>query len=451
MEKIKLGENIYNLKKINSNLQLKNEIVKNKIIKLEFNKENIEIKNYKKPLIILALICKNKEIIIKEILESVVSIIDYLIICDVGSTDNSSKIILNFFKEHTISGELYYDDWKGLDINKTLLFDRCYKKGDYILYLDDTNILCGNLKLFFNETKSGKKKYYAIHKNGSNINKVEFLFNANYKWKFCGLLYNKTKCLDLDENNNMNDDNIYNDIDGDGNEDDDLLNQKFYLISKNNEINSININKYYDDALKLREQFFNTLIDDPDNLNSHSIFYIAQSYRDANKFEQSIQYYSLYTKLNNINKEELFESYMNLSRLHIKYNKFPNKIIEYYINAINLFNDRAEPFYELGTYFNKIKNYEDAYNFFINAKEKDFEKVKNKYKLCINENCYNKYIYDELSVCCYYLEKYEEGLFYLVQIIDDKDFISHKERLLTNLNFFEIKIKEKEREKFIII
>jgi len=437
MEKIKLGENIYNLKKINSNLQIKDEIIKNKIIKLEFDNsiKDTEINNNKlnKPTIVFASMCKNEEHVIQETLESVVKYIDYWIICDTGSTDKTCKIILDFFKKQNIPGELYYDDWKGFDINKTLLFERCYKKADYILHLDADDILYGDFE--FNNKDSGKLQYYVNCKRGfnsTNIYKVLILFNANYRWKFCGVAHTIIKCLDYNYETISN----IEEIDGD------LTNKNFYLISRDSGSRSLDVNKYYNDALKLREQFFNTLIDDPDNLNTRSIFYIAQSYRDANKIEQAIQYYSLYTKLNHIWNEELFESYMNLSRLHIKYNKFTNKIIEYYKNAINLFTDRAEPYYELGLYFNKINNYSEAYNLFIKAKEKDLQSVKQKYRLFVNEKCYNKYIYDELSIACYYLEKYDEGIFYLYEILKDEEFISHKERLLDNLQFFELKIKE---------
>ena len=48
--------------------------------------------------ICLNMIVKNEAKIITRLLESVVDIIDYWVICDTGSTDNTCEMILNYFK-----------------------------------------------------------------------------------------------------------------------------------------------------------------------------------------------------------------------------------------------------------------------------------------------------------------------------------------------------------------
>ncbi len=64
-------------------------------------------------------------------------------------------------------------------------------------------------------------------------------------------------------------------------------------------------------------------------------------------------------------------------------------------------------------------------------------------KLFINEMAYGKYINDELSVSCYWTGRYEEGLEYLSEILNDSDFESSKDRLLDNLNHFNNRLDEK--------
>jgi hypothetical protein len=54
---------------------------------------------------------------------------------------------------------------------------------------------------------------------------------------------------------------------------------------------------------------------------------------------------------------------------------------------------------------------------------------------------YGKYIYDELSVSCYWTGRLEEGKKYLDKIMDDEEFSDHKERFLDNLKHFNNKIK----------
>lgn len=72
--------------------------------------------------------CKNEEHCIKNTLESVYKYIDYWIVCDTESTDNTCNIVTEFFKEKNIPGELFIDKWLGFDKHKTLMFQRAYKK-----------------------------------------------------------------------------------------------------------------------------------------------------------------------------------------------------------------------------------------------------------------------------------------------------------------------------------
>lgn len=73
--------------------------------------------------IALCMIVKNESHIIRECLESVYKYIDYWVICDTGSTDDTKQIIKKFFEEKNIPGELHDHEWKGFGHNRTLAFD----------------------------------------------------------------------------------------------------------------------------------------------------------------------------------------------------------------------------------------------------------------------------------------------------------------------------------------
>ena len=382
---------------------------------------NMSVKSDKKPTICFATMCKNEEHCIRETLENVHKYIDYWVVCDTGSTDNTCKIVEEFFKEKNIPGELHVDEWTGFDINKTKLFNYCYKKADYILHLDADDLLVGDFK--FTSEDAGAMSYLCWCKRGDNSTtryKVQFMFNNNYHWKFCGVAHTTIKCLDGNENNARGD----------------LTHRDFFLNSRDTGNRSNDPEKYYKDALKLTDQFFSTLLDDPDNLNARSVFYTAQSYRDARKLKESAQWYTLYTRLPNTWFEETYESYLNLGRLFERMKMPQEKIIATYESAIEVISDRAEAYLELGRYLNFAKQFERAYEILSRGKTVSLDEAKSKYKLFVNEMSYGKFFDDDLAVSCYWLGKYTEGKELLFGIIDDADFARQKERLDANMEHF---------------
>ena len=90
--------------------------------------ESRETKEYN---LCLNMIVKNEEHIIKDTLTKLlnkIKSIDYWVISDTGSTDNTKKIIIEFFKERNIQGELYDDIWSDFGHNRTLALEHAFKK-----------------------------------------------------------------------------------------------------------------------------------------------------------------------------------------------------------------------------------------------------------------------------------------------------------------------------------
>jgi len=367
------------------------------------------------PKICFALVCKNEEKCILTALESVYKFINYWVICDTGSTDKTCELIENFFKEKEIPGELFHNGWVNFGHNKTILFDKCYKKADYIFHFDADDYFVGDLKFI-----GGKTQYYI------NVKKVDInypcllLFDCNYKWKFCGVAHTTIKCLDNDHLTTGY-----------------LISDDFYMYSTpDTGARSFDPEKYNKDAKKLKQQFFDTLILDPDDLNTRSIFYTAQSYKDYGNLEESAKWYNLYLKIKNTWIEEQYICYLNLGNIY-KSLKYDFKLIEkMYLSAIELINDRAEAYYNLGILYNQTNNQEYAYKLLLKAKNIKFDEVAKKYILFLDKKCYENYILDELSVACYWTNKTEEGIEYLSQIINDPKL--DQNRLQDNMKHFKL-------------
>ncbi len=97
----------------------------------------------------LNMIVKNEGKIIINTLDNLCSKInfDYWVICDTGSTDNTRELILSFFSNKNIKGELYMDEWKDFGHNRTLALEHAYNKTDYLFINDADDIIFGDIIL----------------------------------------------------------------------------------------------------------------------------------------------------------------------------------------------------------------------------------------------------------------------------------------------------------------
>ena len=370
------------------------------------------------PSMCFATMCKNEEHCIQNTLESVYKHIDYWVVCDTGSTDRTCEIVKNFFEEKGIPGELHVDEWVGYDHNKTLMMKRAKDKADYVLHLDADDLLINDLE--FTKDDIGGDAYYINVTRGEFKYKAFIIFNNRLTWRFCGVAHTTIKCEER---------GIFITRD--------LTNRNHYVSSEGIGSRAFDPNKFLYDAEKLKKQFFDTLLSDPDDLNNRSVFYTAQSYQDSGMNDEAIKWYRLYTKLNNVWIEELFESHMRISLCMMKLNYGLAEIEREMSIAINLCVDRAEPNFHIGKYCNQIGEFEKGYLYLKAAKSKNINIVKEKYILFIQENMYGDYINDELSVSCFWTKRFKEGYQYLLEILNDFRFESQKERLLINQKHFQ--------------
>ena len=370
--------------------------------------------------------CKNEEHCIKSALESVAPYIDYWVVCDTGSTDKTCEIVTSFFKEKGIPGELFVDEWKGFDHNKSLMYERVYNKTDYVLHFDADDFLVGNFDkaALNNETAD---QLYVNCKRGLSMFKCTIIYNNRLRWKIAGVAHNVIVCLDKRGQGSTQSSTFVKD--------------DLWIDNNERGARMFDPEKYIKDAMRLKDQFFETLYDDPYNLNYRSVFYTAQSYYDSKHHKEAIQWYRLYTRLKDTWSEELFESHLRIAKC-MEILKFPlGQIIAETEKAIKIFPDRAEPFFFLGKYCNGISKQESGYTYLKMAQSMDLESVNEKYKLFVNQYCYGKHVNDELSVSCYWTNRAEEGYKLLLEILHDDDpyFQPHQDRLLDNKMHFERK------------
>ena len=112
--------------------------------------KNHKIHVISKKTICLNMIVKNEEHIIIETLKNLCSYInfDYWVIADTGSTDNTKKLICDFFNDKKIKGELLEHEWQDFAYNRTLAINSAFNKTDYLFIFDADDSIHNNFKYF---------------------------------------------------------------------------------------------------------------------------------------------------------------------------------------------------------------------------------------------------------------------------------------------------------------
>jgi glycosyltransferase involved in cell wall biosynthesis len=243
----------------------------------------------------LSMIVKDESHIVHEVLNSIHTLIDTFVIVDTGSTDNTVKIIRDFFEEKGIDGIVHERTWKGFGESRSEALALCDGHMDYILMIDaddlmvfpDANAKKVLLRVLDEATPNACN---ILIKRGSLEYERTQIFKANDKWRYVGVLHEYP----------TND------------------SSKNIIVKLPNEIHMIGRtmgartllpgNKYARDA----ETILKEMEKEPEN--ERYMFYLAQSYRDAGMHEEAIKWY---TKRYDAGKwvEERFISALNLTRL----------------------------------------------------------------------------------------------------------------------------------------
>ena len=240
--------------------------------------------------ICLNMIVKNESKIILRCLESLYKIIDYWIICDTGSTDNTKELIQMFFEDKKISGKLINEEFKNFGYNRNYLINKSKNICDYLLFIDADMILINNN---FNKQNLINDSYMIIQQN-SNLNYPNIrLVKNNNKWSCKGVTH---------EYYSHN-----------GNYSNEIL--KTLIIKDINDGGSKQ-NKFKRDINLLQEG----LIKEPKN--SRYYFYLAQSYYCIQDYKNAIKYYSLRLKFKDFEEERWYSQY----RLSLCYKYLDNNI-----------------------------------------------------------------------------------------------------------------------------
>ena len=335
-----------------------------------------------KKTICLNMIVKNEAAIIRDTLENIISHVplDYYVISDTGSDDNTADIIKQFFDEKGIPGEIHHDEWVNFAHNRNCALQHAQGKTDYVLIFDADDRFEGNFVLPKELTSD---RYYLRMANsvtGANVYFRTLMFRNDGSFYWRGVLHEFVE----QRKKTVVEQKIFGD---------------YYVISGRFGARSKNPQKYFQDAQVLEKAFYSP---EDEDLKDRYAFYTAQSYRDADMPEKAIEWYSKRANLGGW-YEEVYYSLLQIALLKIELNAPLDEVQNLLLAAYEYRPQRAESLYHLARQLRLHDKIKLAY-IYANAAvsiplTKDI--------LFVDHSVYEWKAKDELAVSAYWVGNYQ--------------------------------------------
>lgn len=347
----------------------------------------------------LNMIVKNESHIIEDTLDNICKNvnIDYWVISDTGSTDNTIEVIENFFREKNIKGEIKEENWVDFAHNRNKALEACWGKSDYILIFDADDLIEGDFKL----PVLDKDGYYLkIREDEADIvYSRRLIIKSNKKYNWQGVLHEllEPKC-DTDE---------------------DFIKGNYCIVSRRLGSRNKDENKALNDAKILEKEFKNNEISE--NLKARYAFYCARSYlayaiySDSDKYlYEAIKWFNI--RLNCNIKDENDQKYIVYESLGILYEKIKeyDKAVNAWIQGTKLDPDRAECWYDLARYYNSVNQLDLAYSYAMQGIQLTLPEF---CKTFTNTAVYNFGLSYELCIICWKKRELEKSYMYFKKAI----------------------------------
>ena len=335
-----------------------------------------------KKTICLNMIVKNEAAIIRDTLENIISHVplDYYVISDTGSDDNTADIIKQFFDEKGIPGEIHHDKWVNFAHNRNCALQHAQGKTDYVLIFDADDRFEGNFVL--PEELTSDRYYFRMANNisGSNVYFRTLMFRNDGSFYWRGVLHEFVE----QRKKTVVEQKIFGD---------------YYVISGRFGARSNNPQKYLQDALTLEKAFYSP---EDEDLKDRYAFYTAQSYRDADMPEKAIEWYAKRANLGGW-YEEVYYSLLQIALLKIELNAPLDEVQNLLLAAYEYRPQRAESLYHLARQLRLHDKIKLAYIYANAAVSISLTKD----ILFVDHSVYEWKAKDELAVSAYWVGNYQ--------------------------------------------
>lgn len=330
------------------------------------------------------MIVKNETPVLDRLIKSVKDVIDYYVIVDTGSTDGTPEFIKNRMNRYGIDGEVIVEPWVNFAVNRNqALQHACTRRNSgWLLFIDADEELQHTAPAFYRRLQPGVT--YCLHKRIQDIcyalpNLIDISEN---RWQWQGAVHEYLEHVEGTGIREVIEDTWIQVYQGEG------TRSRGYTEEQ----------KFLRDAALLEEEVQKNPAD------ARSRFYLAQSYRDAGRYELAYRNYCKRAAMPGW-VEETFMAQLQAGHMAANLNLPCATVLEAYQKAYELRPTRAESLHALALYCRQHEQFNLACLF----AKRGLEIVYPNDILFVNPAVYHWQLLDELAVSAYWAGHYQES------------------------------------------
>ncbi|QNP47528.1 glycosyltransferase [Diaphorobacter aerolatus] len=342
---------------------------------------------FSKPSICLNMIVRNEAHVIERCLASVKPWIDRWVIVDTGSSDGTQQRIRDFMRD--VPGELHERPWKNFAHNRNEALQLARATADYLLFIDADEQL--QMPAPFQWPPLEADGYFlTCHMAGTEYQR-NALIATRRDWRWEGVLHEFLTAPDASPWERLPGPVIAVSHDGARARDSETYLRDIELLEA---------------ALQTEPQ------------NARYVFYLAQSYRDAGRPEQSLARYRQRAAMGGWEEERWFAQFQ-IAKLMERTGAAPQAVREAYLAAYAARPQRAEPLCELARFCRERKEFALASLFALQASKMP---LPGEDLLFVDASVYRWRALDELAVSAFYTPQQALGREALRQLLAQRLF-----------------------------